>query len=98
VVERVNLDGMTVEDSYDGPRLENETTVTLEFMEALLAAYRDQKKLHRRYAFQMLLDVRKYFSAQPTLVDVPVPADTKFTICGDIHGQVIFRTNPNQTQ
>ena len=26
-------------------------------------------------------------SAQPSLVDVPIPEGTKFTVCGDIHGQ-----------
>ncbi len=87
VVDKINLESMAVEDSYDGPRLENETTVTLDFMKQLLECYRNQKKLHRRYAFQILLDVRKYFSEQPTLVDVPIPEGSKFTICGDIHGQ-----------
>ena len=56
-------------------------------MESLMQHYKDQKSLHRRYAFQMLLDVNKFFSAQPTLVDVNVPDGNKFTICGDIHGQ-----------
>ena len=26
-------------------------------------------------------------SGQPSLVDVPIPASSKFTVCGDIHGQ-----------
>ena len=70
---------------------QDDTAVTPEFMERLLEHYREQKKLHRRYAFQILIKVREYFSAQPTLVDVPVPAESKFTICGDIHGQVRCR-------
>lgn len=37
--------------------------------------------------FQILIDVKKYFENQPTLVDIDVPDDHKFTICGDIHGQ-----------
>ena len=73
-------------DTINHPQ--DDTTVTAEFMERLLEHYREQKKLHRRYAFQILIKVREYFSAQPTLVDVPVPAESKFTICGDIHGQV----------
>ena len=87
VVDSLNLESMTVEASYDGPRLENEVTVTKEFMEQLMQHYKDQKKLHKRYAFQILLDVRKYFMEQPTLVDITVPDDKKFTICGDVHGQ-----------
>ena len=41
VIERVSLDSMPVEDGYDGPRLEDDTTVTPEFMERLLEHYRD---------------------------------------------------------
>lgn len=37
--------------------------------------------------FQILLDIKKYFMAQPSLVDVPIPDKEKFTVCGDIHGQ-----------
>ena len=37
--------------------------------------------------FQILLDVKAYFEAQPSLIDITVPEDKKFTICGDIHGQ-----------
>ena len=56
-------------------------------MNELMEAYKAQKTLHRRYAFQILLEVKKFFSSQPTLVDVEVPEGRKFTICGDIHGQ-----------
>ncbi len=67
-------------------------------MQQLMEHYKAQKKLHRRYAFQMLVDVKRYFESQPTLVDVPVPDGKKFTICGDIHGQYydlmnIFKLN-----
>lgn len=61
--------------------------VTLDFMKSLMDCYKRQKSLHRRYAFQILLDIKKYFQTQPSLVDVPVPDESKFTICGDIHGQ-----------
>ena len=48
----------------------------------------------------MLLDIKKYLSEQPTLVDVPIPDDGKFTVCGDVHGQFydlmnIFKLNGN---
>ena len=68
-------------------RLKDDKEVTKEFMEQLMEHFKAQKKLHKRYAFQILVDVKRYFEAQPTLVDVDVPDGSKFTICGDIHGQ-----------
>lgn len=36
---------------------------------------------------QLLVAIADYFQQQPTLVHIPVPPGTKFTICGDVHGQ-----------
>ena len=85
--DNVHLDAMTVEEGYKGPRLENDVTVTAEFMQQLMEHYKEQKSLHRKYAFQILLSVQEYFKRQPTLVDIRVPKGHKFTVCGDIHGQ-----------
>ncbi len=38
-----------------------------------MECYKSQGSLHRRYAFQILLEILQYFSNQPTLVDVTVP-------------------------
>jgi serine/threonine-protein phosphatase 5 len=54
VSESINIDSMAVESTYTGPHLVN-GRVTLEFMQELMDAYKDQKKLHRKYAFQVLL-------------------------------------------
>ena len=60
IVDSINIDSMTVEEKYDGPRLEPEEgseggkpVVTLDFMTKLMAYYKDRKTLHRRYAFQV---------------------------------------------
>lgn len=37
---------------YDGPKLDD-GNVTLEFMEELLEYYKNQKKLHRKYAYKV---------------------------------------------
>nr|CAG4646933.1 EOG090X03S1 [Megafenestra aurita]SVE92305.1 EOG090X03S1 [Megafenestra aurita] len=97
VSESINIESMSVEESYPGPHLVN-GKVTLEFMTQLMDAYKDQKKLHSKYAFQILLDVEELFKAQPSLIDVTIPEDSKFTVCGDIHGQFydlmnIFKLN-----
>ena len=85
VVESINIEAMEVEDKYDGPRLDEH--ITVEFMLNLMQHYKNGKCLHRRYAFQILKDILHFFKTQPTLVDVDVPDGSKFTICGDIHGQ-----------
>ena len=41
---------------YDGPHLDN-GTVTEEFMDELLTAFKEQKKLHQKYAYQVLLTI-----------------------------------------
>jgi len=82
----INLEAMTVESSYNGPRIAS-TGITADFMSQLIESYRERKALHRRYAYQIILEVKKIFESNPTLVDIDVPAQSKFTICGDIHGQ-----------
>ena len=57
-----------------------------------------QERLNRNYAFKILFDVKTLFESQPSLVDVEIPDSSKFTICGDIHGQFfdllnIFKIN-----
>lgn len=45
-----------------------------------------------RYAFQILLQMRKLLMVLPSLVDVTVPDNSQFTVCGDVHGQVSLKS------
>ena len=36
---------------------------------------------------QIILEAQRLLKALPPLVDVDVPADKHFTVCGDTHGQ-----------
>uniref|UniRef100_A0A8R1TVT2 protein-serine/threonine phosphatase n=1 Tax=Onchocerca volvulus TaxID=6282 RepID=A0A8R1TVT2_ONCVO len=81
----INIDTMEVEATYDGPVFENE--ITLEFMKQMIETFKAEKKLHRKYAYKILLAIRRMFGELPTLVEITVPPGKKFTICGDIHGQ-----------
>jgi len=47
------LVNLAVETEYDGPHLENDGRVTKEFMFALLPYFENQKKLHKKYAYQV---------------------------------------------
>jgi len=86
VAETIDTESMGVEDSYTGPRLED-GKVTLAFMKDLMETYKKQGKLHRKFAFQILLDVLNYFNTCPTMVEINFAPGKKFTVCGDIHGQ-----------
>ncbi|CAH0728578.1 unnamed protein product, partial [Brenthis ino] len=97
IADSINLDAMTIEDEYDGPSLED-GKVTLKFVTDLMEYYKEQKKLHKKYAYKILIDVKAYFQKQPSLIDIKVPDNQKFTVCGDIHGQFydlmnIFKLN-----
>lgn len=43
-----------------------------------------------RYAFQIVLQAREMLRALPSLVDIHVPDGNHFTVCGDVHGQVLI--------
>lgn len=34
-----------------------------------------------------MVAVKQYLMSQPSMVDISVPEGSKFTVCGDIHGQ-----------
>jgi serine/threonine-protein phosphatase 5 len=66
------IESISIEDDYDGPKLENETTVTLDFMKQLMQWYKDQKKLHKKYAYKV------NSNAPPTRIPFSSPAEFIF--------------------
>ncbi|KAI8377514.1 Metallo-dependent phosphatase-like protein [Radiomyces spectabilis] len=99
VAESLNPDTMTVEPSYDGPKINDETKeIDEDFVNEMVERFKNQKKIHKKYAFMIILAVRKMMLEAPSLVDVKVPEDGLLTVCGDVHGQFydfinIFHTN-----
>ncbi|KAI6225969.1 Protein-serine/threonine phosphatase [Aphelenchoides besseyi] len=81
----VDLNSYVVDDSYTGPRLDGD--ITVDFMVDLMVTFKKEGKLHIKYAYKILLAIRKLLETLPTLVDITVPDQRKFTICGDVHGQ-----------
>ncbi|XP_058812985.1 serine/threonine-protein phosphatase 5 [Topomyia yanbarensis] len=81
-----DLESATIEADYEGPKLED-GKVTLDFMKCLMEWYKNEKKLHKNFAYRILCEVESLFKKQPSLVDIVVPDESKFTVCGDIHGQ-----------
>lgn len=86
ISESLDYHSIEVEDSYKGVRLEGET-ISLDFIKGMMEDFKHQKKLHKRYAFQILLQMKKLLVSLPSLVDITVSENSYFTVCGDIHGQ-----------
>ena len=100
--EGLDLDSIVVEDAYDGVKLKDE--MTLEFIEDMIERFKNGKKIHRKYVFQIILKVKELVYNEATMVETHVKGDNKITVCGDTHGQYfdlleIFRLNgfPSQT-
>lgn len=46
-----------------------------------------QKKLHKKYLWNLLLHVKDILAKKASLVDLNMPTDSSITVCGDVHGQ-----------
>ncbi|KAB8264055.1 hypothetical protein BDV32DRAFT_145832 [Aspergillus pseudonomiae] len=99
--EDLDIDSIAVDDGYDGVRLENE--MTQEFIDDMIERFKNGKKIHRKYAFQIVKAVKDLVYAEPTMVEIGVDQGKKLTVCGDTHGQFfdlleIFRLNGYPTE
>jgi len=86
LADTLDIDSLEIEASYDGPHLVD-GNVTCDFVDALTEAYKEQKKLPKKYVCQILIQAKQLFCEQESLVHIDVPGKSKFTLCGDIHGQ-----------
>ncbi|PSS17650.1 Serine/threonine-protein like [Actinidia chinensis var. chinensis] len=77
---------LDVEPQYSGARIEGDV-ITLDFVKKMMDDFKNQKCLHKRYAFQIVLQTRDLLRALPSLVDINIPDGKHFTVCGDVHGQ-----------
>lgn len=87
VADTLDVSTFTVADTYEGPRLPDDGTVTEKFVHDLIDHFRNQKKLHIKYAAMIILSAKRIMDALPNIVTVPVNAGNRITVCGDVHGQ-----------
>lgn len=89
LVESSNFADIVVEDSYDGVRLGDE--MTQEFIDDMIERFKDGKKIHRKYVFQIVKKVYEIVHDEPTMVELDVKEGTQLTVCGDTHGMLTLR-------
>lgn len=82
--EGLDIDAIKVEDEYDGVRLGEE--MTQEFIDDMIQRFKDGKRIHRKYVFQIIKVVKDLVYNEPTMVEVGVETGKKLTVCGDTHG------------
>ena len=89
VSETLKLDDMHVGEEYSGPRFEEGSRPSVEFLEGMTKLFKEQKLIPAKYAYKIALESLKLLQTQPSLVHVSVKpgGEEGFTICGDVHGQ-----------
>lgn len=88
--ESLDIDSIAVDASYDGVRLEK-NEMTQEFIDDMIERFKNGKKIHRKYVFQIIKAVKDIVYAEPTMVEVGVEEGTRLTVCGDTHGRDLAR-------
>jgi serine/threonine-protein phosphatase 5 len=83
--EGLDIDAIAVDDSYNGVRLEKE--MTQEFIDDMIERFKNGKKIHKKYVFQIVKAVKEIVYDEPTMVEMEVEKGTTLTVCGDTHGK-----------
>ena len=85
--EKLKPAEMKVPDAYQGPKLDDELTVTAEYVQAMTEHFRDQKLIPKRDIIAILIQAINIMRKEPNVVRVSIPDDQEVTVCGDTHGQ-----------
>lgn len=86
ISELVDVNGMALPDGYEGPVYKT-GQCTPEFCKELMEWQKQEKNIARKYAYQMVMDMKKLLESSSVLVDLEIPAGREMTVCGDVHGQ-----------
>lgn len=84
ISETIKLGSIAV--NYVGPTIP-EGGITAEFVSEMREHFRLEKKIDRRDAVYILLEVLKLLKQYPNVVNVKVPDSSRINVCGDTHGQ-----------
>ncbi|KAL1923412.1 uncharacterized protein VTP21DRAFT_8392 [Calcarisporiella thermophila] len=86
IADQLDVDSIVVEESYDGKQLKD-GAIDLEFVDDMIERFKNQKKIHKKFAYHIIITIRKILLETPPLVEFSVPEGSVLTVCGDVHGQ-----------
>lgn len=87
---RTFIGGCEVDKTYDGPKLTMEDgkfKITREFVNDMIAWFKDGKALPKRYVWEIVLGAHAEFVKEDSLVDVNIGEGMTCDVIGDVHGQ-----------
>lgn len=61
--------------------------ITLSYIEKLVSALKEQRKLEIQQINQILLRIRRLLDSLPNVLEINMPEGLDITVVGDIHGQ-----------
>lgn len=71
----VNLDDIPVDETYKGLKLNSIDDITSDWVVEMMGRLSKGEKLHKKYAFMIILKCREVFEKDKTLVHIGVPDD-----------------------
>lgn len=83
--EGLDLDAIAIEPDYDGVQIKDE--MTQEFIDDMIERFKNGKKIHKKFVYQIVMAVKKIVYEEATMVEMKIPDDVQLTVCGDTHGQ-----------
>ena len=98
------LKNMQVEESYKGPKMEEETSsdgrrqgkITQKYIDEMREWFRDGKTICRRHAWHIVVGAHSVLSKEASLVEVTIPEGEVADVIGDTHGQFFECVDPGR--
>jgi len=98
------MDKVVVESSYSGQKIPEDEKIDKDWIVNLMEDLKKEKFLHKKYLLHIMSTIKDYYEEQESLIDIDIPDDQEFNVCGDVHGQYydvlnIFKINglPSET-
>ncbi|KAK9663891.1 hypothetical protein RND81_14G004500 [Saponaria officinalis] len=76
-----------LDPQYSGATIQQGESISLEFIMKMIDDFKNEKCIHQRFAYEILLQIKGLLIKLPSLVEIVVSDGNQITVCGDIHGQ-----------